>query len=66
MHGNQPQLIGNEMAIELTVDARAGRRRGRNNIPVIQVLCSVLPGAVDSPMIIFRECLHDPIVMHSL
>jgi hypothetical protein len=28
-----------------------------NSIPVIQVLCSVLPGAVDSPMIIFKECL---------
>jgi len=57
MHGNQPILIGNDMAIELTVDARAGRKRGRNTIPVIQVLCSVLPGAVDSPFIIFGECL---------
>jgi len=57
MQGNQPILIGNDMAIELSVDARTGRRRSLNNIPVIQVLCSVLPGAVDSPMIIFKECL---------
>ena len=57
MHGNQPALIGHGMAIELTIDATTGRRRARNNIPVIQVLCSVLPGAVDSPLIIFRECL---------
>jgi len=57
MHGNQHDLIGNDMAIELTVDARTGRRRGRNTIPVIQVLCSVLPGAVNSPLIFFGECL---------
>ena len=57
MHGNQPALIGSGMAIELTVDARTGRRRTINSIPVIQVLCSVLPGDVDSPMIIFKECL---------
>ena len=57
MHGNQPALIANGMAIELTIDARTGRRRTNNNIPVVQILCSVLPGAVDSPLIIFRECL---------
>ena len=45
------------MAIEVSVDGRTGRRRARNNIPIIQVLCSVLPGDVDSPLIMIGACL---------
>ena len=60
MMGNEPAIfdaLGHEMAIEVSVDGRAGRRRGRNNIPIVQVLCDVLPGDVDAPIIIFGACL---------
>jgi len=54
VHGNEPTILPNGMAIETSI---TDSLRLRSKIPIVQVLCGVLPGQIDNPRVIFESCL---------